>query len=215
MIEASDRIPTRMSGYPIVLDVSDRLIVIVGGGNVALRKAKGLLACGATKIRVISPAFHAEMPPAVQRVMGKYRREHLSGATLVFAATDVASVNEQVERDAREIGALVCRADADDAGDFSTPAMHRDGELLLTVSSGGPALSALVRDRIAASIDPRWVKMAAAMRTLRPMIREKMSASIRRKVFVELCSDAAFAELENGGVEDLLQWIQVKFPQLK
>ena len=153
-----------MNGYPIVLDVSDRQIVIVGGGNVAVRKTKGLIASGARKIRVVSPKFHEEMSQQVQRVEEVYRREHLDDASLVFAATDVAAVNEQVERDARIIGALVCRADADDAGDFSTPAMHRDGELLITVSSGGPALSAMIRDRIAEKIEPQWAKMATAIR---------------------------------------------------
>jgi precorrin-2 dehydrogenase / sirohydrochlorin ferrochelatase len=215
MLTASDRIRTAMSGYPIVLDVSERQIVIVGGGNVALRKAKGLLDSGAMKIRVVSPKFHADIPQQVQRVMEVYRREHLRDAKLVFAATDVAAVNEQLERDAHEIGALICRADADDAGDFSTPAMHRDGELLLTVSSGGPALSALVRDRMAERIEPRWVAMAEAMRTLRPMIREKISSANRRKVFMELCSEAAFDELERGGVDGLMKWMREKFPDMK
>jgi siroheme synthase-like protein len=204
-----------MSGYPIVLDVKDRLIVIVGGGNVALRKTRGLLASGATTIRVISPQFHADIPPDVQRVTEIYHRKHLEGAKLVFAATDVASVNQQVEKDAHEIGALVCRADADDAGDFSTPAMHRDGELLIAVSSGGPALSALVRDRLAEKIDPKWAAMAAAMQTLRPMIREKISSANRRKVFVQLSTDDAFAQLNCGGVDALLKWIQQKFPEMK
>src|SRR5450432_203229 len=116
-----------MSGYPIVLNLSDRLIVIVGGGNVALRKIKGLQDSGAKNIRVISPKFHEKIPQNIERVAENYRREHLGGATLVFATTDSPAVNEQVEQDANEIGALVCRADADDTGDFSIPAMHRNG----------------------------------------------------------------------------------------
>jgi len=204
-----------MNGYPIVLDVSDRQIVIVGGGNVAVRKTKGLIASGARKIRVVSPKFHEEMSQQVQRVEEVYRREHLDDASLVFAATDVIAVNEQVERDARIIGALVCRADADDAGDFSTPAMHRDGELLITVSSGGPALSAMIRDRIAEKIEPQWAAMATAMQTLRPMIREKVAPGNRRKIYVELISDEAFAELDRGGVEGLISWIGEKFSEIR
>ena len=113
--------------YPLLLDVSDRLIVIVGGGEVAVRKAVGLLEAGATRVRVVAPVFHERMPAQVQRVAETYRREHLDGAGLVFASTDDPAVNETIVRDARAMKILVCRADADDtnAGDFATPAMIR------------------------------------------------------------------------------------------
>ena len=48
--------------YPIMLDVADRLIIIVGGGSVAVRKAKTLIECGATRVRCISPEIDPEMP---------------------------------------------------------------------------------------------------------------------------------------------------------
>jgi len=204
-------------GYPIVLDVSSRLIVIVGGGAVALRKVQGLLASGATRVKVVSPTFHPEMPAAVERVTDEYRDVYLNGASLVFAATDSSDVNDAIVRDARKIGALVCRADVDEenAGDFATPAMFRDGSVLVTVSSGGsPALSALIRDRLAPGINPIWSRMAAVMQTLRPVIRQRIAPSRRREVFRELCSDAAMNELERGGDERLRSWLRSKFPEL-
>src|SRR5213080_168589 len=108
--------------YPLLLEVSDREIVIVGGGDVALRKAMGLIDAGAKCVRVISPDVHERMPTQVQRIAETYRPEHLLGAGLVFAATDDPKVNDAIARDARELGILVCRADADDenAGDFAT-----------------------------------------------------------------------------------------------
>ena len=113
--------------YPLLLDVSDRQIVIVGGGEVAVRKVQGLLDAGARRVRVVSPQFHDHMPAGVQRVNETYRREHLAGAALVFAATDEQQVNDAVVRDARATNVLVCRADGDEdnAGDFATPAMIR------------------------------------------------------------------------------------------
>ncbi len=53
--------------YPILLDVAGRLIVIIGGGNVAARKCEGLLAAGATWIRVVSPVFSDRVPGGVER----------------------------------------------------------------------------------------------------------------------------------------------------
>jgi hypothetical protein len=47
------------------------------------------------------------------------------------------------------------------------------------------------------------------------MIREKISSANRRKVFMELCSEAAFDELERGGVDGLMKWMREKFPDMK
>src|SRR4051794_24057378 len=99
--------------YPLMLDVTGRLVVIVGGGAVAVRKVDGLLAAGATRVRVVSPVFHAEMPlddSRVERVAAAYESRHLDGAALVFAATDLPEVNAAVVRDARSRGILVNRA---------------------------------------------------------------------------------------------------------
>ncbi|HMB95302.1 MAG TPA: hypothetical protein VKK61_04615, partial [Tepidisphaeraceae bacterium] len=79
----------------------------------------------------------------------------------------------------------------------------------------GPALSAMIRDRIAEKIEPQWAAMATAMQTLRPMIREKVAPGNRRKIYVELISDEAFAELDRGGVEGLISWIGEKFSEIR
>jgi precorrin-2 dehydrogenase/sirohydrochlorin ferrochelatase len=206
-------------GYPIVLDLTNRLVVVIGGGAVALRKVQGLIASGASRIRIVSPSFHAEMPAessVIQRVVGAYRPEHLDGASLVFAATDSPEVNDAIVRDSNKMGALVCRADVDEdnAGDFATPAMIREGSLLITVSSGGsPALSALIRDRIKGAIDPRWSMMADAMQQLRPMLRKSLAPARRKQAFRDLCSEEAFNALSTGGIEQLLQWLRVKHPE--
>jgi precorrin-2 dehydrogenase/sirohydrochlorin ferrochelatase len=205
-------------GYPIVLNVSARRVVIVGGGNVALRKVRGLLESGAGDIRVISPAFHSDFPVSgITRIQEPYRPEHLDGASLVFAATDSAGVNAQVVQDARAIGALVCRSDVDEdeSADFATPAMVRRGPMLVAVSSGGsPALSAKVRDELARALDPRWVAMAEAMKTLRPMIRGSLEPGRRREALVSLCTPEALNELESGGVDGLKRWLLTKFSEL-
>ena len=204
-------------GYPIVLEVRDRQVVIVGGGSVGARKAQGLLAGGATRVRVVSPTFHSDMPGQVERITDSYRPNHLQGASLVFAATDSPQVNDTVIRDARAIGALVCRADTDESnpGDFATPAMIRQADLLISVSSGGsPALSAMIRDRIAEAVDPRWVQMAQATRELRPHIRKRIASPRRAELFRLLCTDEAMNELSRGGLDGLKHWLQGRFPEL-
>ena len=206
--------------YPLLLDVSDRLIVIVGGGEVAVRKAQGLVDSGAKSVRVVAPRFHERMPQGVQRIAESYRREHLAGASLVFASTDDPAVNEQVVADARAMNLLVCRADADDAnaGDFATPAMIRKDPVLITVSTGGsPALAAKLRDAIEPSIDERWIAMAKLMQTLRPRIHaiESLSPSRRREIFRYLASDEAIDTLASHGEQVLGMSLVQRFPEIE
>jgi precorrin-2 dehydrogenase/sirohydrochlorin ferrochelatase len=200
------------AAYPLMLDVSNRLAVIVGGGGVAARKAKGLVDAGATRVRVISPVFCESLPSAVERVERPYASGDLEGASLVFAATDRPDVNEAVVRDANRLGILVNRADADDdaPGDFTTPAALRDGELTVVVSAGGsPALAATVRDGIRSCLDRRWVTMANAMRDLRPRIRDGgLPIEFRRAAFRHLASDEAMDVLERDGIEGLWTWLE-------
>lgn len=199
--------------YPIMLDLSGRTVVIVGGGSVAARKAKGLLEAGVGRVRVVSPEFCPEMPEGVERVVGAYEPKSLDGAALVFAATDRAGVNSAVVRDAKGLGLFVNRADADgeDGGDFSTPAVLREGELVITVSAGGsPGLAAHVRDGIREKMDRKWVTMAAVLRELRPRILAS-SAPIewRRNALRDLLSDDAM-EIAGAGADAEELWLWVK-----
>jgi precorrin-2 dehydrogenase/sirohydrochlorin ferrochelatase len=205
--------------YPLLLDVSDRLIVIVGGGEVAVRKAIGLLDAGAKRVRMIAPRGSAHMPDSVERIYDAYRREHLQSAGLVFAATDDPHVNVHVLRDARAMNILVCRADADEgnSGDFATPAMLRRGPVLVTVSTGGsPALAKMLRATIEGNLDPRFVTMAELMQSLRPRIHAiaSLAPSRRKEIFRALATDDALNVLRDRHADGLMQWLKERFPEL-
>jgi siroheme synthase-like protein len=204
--------------YPILLDLADRLVVIVGGGAVAVRKAAGVIEAAAGRIRCVSPTFHPDLPAVVERVPEPYRSEHLDGAGLVFAATDSAEVNDAVVRDARARGIWVNRADADDglSGDFTVPARLREGPVTVTVSAGGsPALVAAIRDGLAARWDARWTAMAEVMQTLRPMVLSANLAGGRRsEILRDLASEEALDVLATGGVDRLTHWLRQRHPDL-
>jgi siroheme synthase-like protein len=196
--------------YPILLDVTDRRIVIVGGGAVGLRKAVKLVEAGARNVLVVSPSFADGFPAEVPKLTAEFRPEHLDGATLVFAATDSATVNAQVVAEARQRNALVNRAD-EEAGDFTPPAVLRDGPITVGVWSDHPALSAAIRDRLRREWDWRYSAMAEAMRKLRPLILASgLPIERRRKLFRELAGEAALAKLGEGGIDALQKWIEEK-----
>jgi precorrin-2 dehydrogenase/sirohydrochlorin ferrochelatase len=207
------------AAYPMMLDVTDRLVVIIGGGRVAARKARGLIDAGARRVRMVSPTFSEDVPAGVEQVVGRYDPKHLEGAGLVFAATDSAEVNDEVVGDARALGLLLNRADGDvkEPGDFATPAVLRKGPVTVAVSTAGsPALAVMIRDELAARFEPRWREMAEAMLKIRPAILavRLMSAERRRQAFGELASREAMEALSAGGAEAVWRWLIERYPEL-
>lgn len=173
-----------MSAYPIMLDGASVSALIVGGGAVAARKAAALLAAGA-RVHVVAPAIApafaslAAEGAALRMTRATYDSAQLGDVSLVFAATDDASVNARVAADARARGLLVNVADAPELGTFSTPAVHRDGDLVVAVGAGGvPAAAARVRDGIRASLDGRE-SFAGALQSLGEMRRSLLEAGDR------------------------------------
>lgn len=201
--------------YPLMLDVATRPILVVGGGNVAARKAKLLLECGATKIRIVAPEFSGNLPPGPALIQAPYASNHLDGISVAFAATDDAKVNDQVVSDCRARGILVCRADPSDesSGDFATPALLRKGAVTVTVSAGSPALATLIRDSLANLWDRRWTDMAAAMQILRPeILASPLQPHERTEVFRDLGTPAALDILAAEGIEGLRSWLIARYP---
>jgi precorrin-2 dehydrogenase/sirohydrochlorin ferrochelatase len=196
--------------YTILLDLSDGLIVIIGGGKVAARKVRGALAAGAV-VRVVAPRFVQELPEEVQRVCEGYQPHHLAGARLVFAATDNPAVNDAVVRDAKAAGVWVNRADGEDgetdgAGNFIVPAQFNTGGVTVTVSAGSAAVSVAIRDRLAERFDPAWAKLADIARELRPMVRSSgLAPSRRAAIFREL---ASFIDDGEKGEETIREWLR-------
>ncbi len=140
-----------MTVYPINLVVTGRDCLVVGGGGVGARKARGLVDCGAA-VTVISPA----VAPALRELADAgeiawaergYRSGDVNGRFLVFAASGDPEINARVVADARRAGALCNAADRPGEGDFTLPAVLRRGALTLAVSTGGasPALSRRIR----------------------------------------------------------------------
>lgn len=198
--------------YPLMLEVRDRPIVIVGGGRVAARKVAGLLAAGARRVTIVSPEFCTELPQHsdVTRLPERYRPEHLSGAQLAFAATDDRQVNDAIVRDARQNNILVQRVDGeeDPAGDFTTPAVHREGSVVIAVSTGGhPPLAGMIRDRLAERVDPIWRDMADALIDIRAELLNRFAPDHRRDMFRRAASPEAMDVFRARGRDGLKEWL--------
>jgi len=140
--------------YPVSLDVSSRSCLVVGGGRVAARKARALLDCGAA-VTVIAPSLGNDMEALVPALHAVERREYGEGDAsiyrLVVTATGIPEVDGAVYADADAAGVWTNSADDLAHCSFILPAVHRDGAVTVSVSTGGlsPALASWLRTRLA------------------------------------------------------------------
>jgi precorrin-2 dehydrogenase/sirohydrochlorin ferrochelatase len=155
--------------YPIFLDLSGRRCVIVGGGEVANRKARKLLQARA-RVVVISPEIGAELESvAVEIHRRSYREGDLEGAYLAFAATNSREANAAVAREAKERGVPINVADRPSEGDFALPSTLRRGRLQVAVSTGGasPTLARRIRGELEEAFGPERAGIVERLNTAR------------------------------------------------
>lgn len=151
--------------FPVVLDLAGRPCLVVGGGPVAARKVRTLVAAGAlvTVVAIeVDPAIESmtavDNPGAVGTVTAvehrPYRSGEVAGFDLVVSATGDPTVDDVVAADGRSAGVLVNGAGRGRPGTIRLPAVLRRGPITVAVSTQGtsPALARWLRDRIASSL---------------------------------------------------------------
>ncbi len=160
--------------FPIALDLTGRTVVVVGHGAVGRRKAAAAAEAGA-RVVVIDPAVNEP-----------YRPEHLAGAALVFACAP-PEVNARVVTDCRARAIWVNSASDPATGDFTLPAVHAVGSLVVAVSTGGaaPALARRVRDRLAAQLDPAFAAWVELLNEVRGQVLVSVPDPARRRTLLD------------------------------
>ncbi|MFQ5965954.1 MAG: bifunctional precorrin-2 dehydrogenase/sirohydrochlorin ferrochelatase [Candidatus Scalinduaceae bacterium] len=137
--------------YPVYLDVNDKKCVIIGGGNVAYRKACSLREAGAD-VTVISPDTCPEMTKkkGLTLINESYNERFLDDAMLVIAATDDEEINRKVSMDAGKRNIIVNVVDRPELCSFIVPATVNRGDLCISISTGGasPALARNIRKEL-------------------------------------------------------------------
>jgi len=179
-----------MKYYPISLDISNKRCTVIGGGEVAERKVRRLLDCGARVAVVgkrISPKLKAlRERQRIEHVAADYRAECLDGSFLAIGATDNARVNSRVYRDARKMGILVNIVDDPERCDFILPSLLVRGDLSISVSTGGksPALARKLRMELEERYGPEYEILTRIMGMLRKrVIRRGRSSEENRRLF--------------------------------
>ncbi len=165
--------------YPIFLNISGRRCVVVGGGQVALRKVTTLLEHRAV-VEVISPDLCAGLSQLAEKgEIGVFQREYqsgdLEGAVIAIAATDDRNTNLAVAKEARARAVLVNVVDDAGNSDFIAPAYVRRGDVTIAVSTAGrsPALARKIRTKLEKDFGEEYASLAGLLGEVRSEVKRQ------------------------------------------
>ncbi|AYC33092.1 uroporphyrinogen-III C-methyltransferase [Pseudomonas cavernae] len=189
-----------MDFLPLFHNLQGRTVLVVGGGEVALRKAR-LLADAGAQLRVVAPEIEAQLTELVGQKGGEtwvrgYRESDLAGCVLVIAATDDQPLNAQVSEDAKARGLPVNVVDAPALCTVIFPAIVDRSPLIVAVSSGGdaPVLARLIRAKIETWIPAAYGQLAGLAKRFRTQVKALLPNVQQRRVFWEEVFQGPIAE---------------------
>lgn len=193
-----------MNYMPFFFDLKDRPCLIIGGGNIATRKAR-LLAKAGAKLMVVAPYISDEMQQMVNTSGGscffrEYDLNDLELGIIVICATDSLAVNKQVSQEAQEKKLPVNVVDSPDLCSIITPAIVDRSPLMVAITSGGdaPVLARQMRAKLEVMFPSSYGSLAKIASKFRHRVKSMVSSEEKRlrfweKVFTGIVAEKAFA----------------------
>ena len=199
-IMAPRRIGVFVDYLPVFLDLRGQRVLLVGGGEVAARKAALLRSAGA-RLRIIAPqrcddiealCAHAD----TEYLASKFDPAQLAGCVFAVAATDERDVNQQVAAAGRAAGLWVNVVDDAASGSCLMPSIVDRSPLVVAIGTGGasPTLARRVRASIEALLPERLGALARAAGERRARLQAALPALPERQRFWEDFFDSALAQ---------------------
>ncbi|SEJ76978.1 siroheme synthase CysG [Pseudomonas sp. NFR16] len=204
-----------MEFLPLFHNLRGARVLVVGGGEIALRKSRLLADAGAV-LRVVAPQIGAELHELIDSSGGEellrgYSEADLDGCVLIIAATDDEPLNAQVSADARQRGVPVNVVDAPALCSVIFPAIVDRSPLVIAVSSGGdaPVLARLIRAKMESWIPPTYGHLAGLAARFRHQVKNLFPNVQQRRAFWEDVFQGPIADRQLAGqgaeAERLLQ----------
>jgi uroporphyrin-III C-methyltransferase/precorrin-2 dehydrogenase/sirohydrochlorin ferrochelatase len=209
-----------MQALPIFLNIKNRPCVVIGGGDVAMRKVRMLLKADAA-ITLYSPEICHELQDLVAAEKIKYVQKNfeptnfdkslLQGACMVIAATDDETVNEAVSLAAKEQNIPVNVVDAPALCTFTMGSIIDRSPVVIAISSEGnaPVLARYIRTKIETMLPAGYGRIAAIAGEFREQVKTKFATTQLRRRFWEGVLQGPIVERVLAGQEqaarDLLQ----------
>jgi len=189
-----------MKYYPVNLDIRQRNCLVVGGGQVATRKVRGLLKCGAL-VTVVSPKASEQIAQmAIHEEIVWHKREYVSSDMqerfLVIGATDDESLNRKIHADAVNSKVLCNIADRPEICNFILPAVVQRGDLIITASTSGqsPAFAKRLRKELQQTYGEEYNSFLALMGAIRKRLLSEAHEPEAHKPLFEKLIDGGLIE---------------------
>ena len=196
-----------MNTFPLFFKLEDRKVLIVGGGDVALRKADLLSRAGAS-ITVVATDICDELQALLQDdkhqlIYEQYNKKYMAGARVIIAGTDDEALNHQIHADATELNIPVNVVDTPPLCDFIFPAIVDRNPIVIGISSNGkaPVLARLLRARLETLIPQGYGKLAKLAGDFRAEVKTKIPTLTGRRQFWERAFEGQVSELMFAGNE--------------
>jgi uroporphyrin-III C-methyltransferase/precorrin-2 dehydrogenase/sirohydrochlorin ferrochelatase len=185
--------------FPVFFDLTGQKVLIVGGGEVALRKVTLLERTGAS-ITLVAPEIAPELlergaAGKLKLALREFAPDDLDGVRLVIVATSRRAVNRWIANLSESRNIPVNVVDDREASRFIVPAIIDRDPVLVAVSTGGtsPVLARRLRERLEALIPARIGELASWLKALRRITRQKLRDTDERRRFFEAVVDGPAA----------------------
>ncbi|HDX8365993.1 TPA: uroporphyrinogen-III C-methyltransferase [Aeromonas dhakensis] len=180
-----------MDYLPIFCRLDNKPVLLVGGGEVAQRKARLLLDAGA-QLTVVAPELDPELAElaangSIEWLAGEFAPAQLAGKWLVVAATDRREVNALVYQSANQARIFANVVDDPKRSSFIMPSIIDRSPLMVAISSGGkaPVLARLLREKLEAMLPQHLGAVAAFAGSLRDRVKARFATMGERRRFWE------------------------------
>ncbi|MGP5059052.1 uroporphyrinogen-III C-methyltransferase [Psychrobacter celer] len=196
-----------MNTFPLFFKLENRKVLIVGGGDVALRKADLLSRAGAA-ITILAPDISTEIQVLLsddkhELIYKNYNKSYMTGARVIIAATDDETLNHQIHADATAFNIPVNVVDTPHLCDFIFPAIVDRNPIVIGISSNGkaPVLARLLRARLETLIPQGYGKLAKLAGEFRSEVKRKIPTLTGRRQFWERAFEGQVSQLMFAGNE--------------
>lgn len=194
-----------MRFLPVFMNIENRNCLVVGGGDVALRKVRLLLKANAS-VKLVARSLCEEIETMVSEGMidhvGKEHNESLlDDCILVIAATNDKELNRRISEQARRRNLPVNVVDNPSLCTFIMPSVIDRDPVQIAISTGGasPVLARLLRARLETMIPSAFGRLATLMKSVRARVREQIPDMRKRRRFWEDILQGPVAEMLYSG----------------
>lgn len=184
--------------YPMMINLENKDVTIIGGGKVAFRKANKFLDFNCN-VKVVSTSFIKDFDNInINLINDEYKEDYLKESFLVIAATSSKKVNEVISNYCSENNIMCNIADDINLSDFIVPSSIKRGDLVISVSTMGksPSLSSKIRKELEINYGLEYEEYVNILGDIRNLVLQRCKDKDEKKRILNQLVDLNLEELK-------------------